>query len=82
MREAGIDVSGAMPQLLTDELARGADLLVTMGCGEACPVVPGARRVEWSLPDPKGRPVEEVRRIRDEIRMKVVQLIQELGCGG
>src|SRR5262249_9274066 len=67
MREMGIDLNVNRPRKLTDELARGASLLVTMGCGEACPYVPGLTRDDWPLADPKGRPLEEVRRIRDEI---------------
>ena len=68
MKEVGIDLSKAQPQRLTLELAKNASLLVTMGCGDACPVVPGLRRDDWPLPDPKEKPVEEVRRIRDENR--------------
>ena len=81
MREVGIDLAVARPQRLTAELAAGAALLVTMGCGESCPVVPGLRRDDWALPDPKGRPRDEVRAIRDEIRRRVEQLIAELGAG-
>jgi arsenate reductase len=76
MREIGIDLSGAKPQKLTEELARGAQLLITMGCGDNCPYVPGLRRDDWPLPDPKGRPIEEVRIIRDEIRARVVRLLE------
>jgi arsenate reductase len=75
MRGVGIDLSGARPQRLTDELAASADLLVTMGCGEACPVVPGLKRDDWPIDDPQGRPLEEVRRIRDEIRRRVEGLL-------
>jgi arsenate reductase len=75
MREVGVDLSGAKPTLLTDALARRADLLVTMGCGEACPFVPGLRREDWDLSDPKGQPVDRVRVIRDEIRARVRQLV-------
>jgi arsenate reductase (thioredoxin) len=75
MREAGLALSAATPRLLTAELAREAVLLVTMGCGDACPVVPGLRRDDWPLSDPKGRPIEEVRRIRDEIRDRVAALV-------
>ena len=75
MREMGIDLSGARPQRLTDELAASAQVLVTMGCGEACPVVPGLKRDDWPIDDPKGRPLEEVRRIRDEIRRRVEELL-------
>jgi len=79
MREVGIDLTGARPQLLTDQLAREADVLVTMGCGEECPVVPGLERDDWPLEDPKGRPVEEVRRIRDQIRARVAELLRARG---
>ena len=75
MREAGIYLSGARPQLLTPELAQGATMLVTMGCGEACPVVPGVRRDDWPLEDPKGKPLELVRTIRDDVRSRVEQLL-------
>jgi arsenate reductase len=75
MREVGIDLGSARPALLTAELAADAQLLVTMGCGESCPVVPGLRRQDWNLPDPKGQPIERVRAIRDEIRTRVERLI-------
>jgi arsenate reductase len=81
MRELGIDLSRAQPQRLTSDLARDANLLITMGCGEECPVVPGARREDWPLPDPKGRPIEEVRRVRDEIRARVAALVADEGRG-
>lgn len=71
MQELGIDLRAAQPQRLTPELAARADLLITMGCGEACPVVPGLRRDDWPMPDPKGQPTAEVRRIRDEIQRRV-----------
>lgn len=79
MREAGIDLSAAKPQLLTQDLAKGADLLITMGCGDECPVVPGLRRDDWPLPDPKGQPAELVREIREEIRSRVWKLIANEG---
>jgi arsenate reductase len=79
MREAGIDLSSVAPQRLTDALARSADLLVTMGCGEACPAVPGLRRMDWPLEDPKGKPVERVRAIRDEVRGLVAGLVAAEG---
>src|SRR5512144_2241221 len=79
MREVGIDLSGARPTRLTAELAASAQLLVTMGCGETCPVVPGLRREDWNLPDPKGQPIEQVRAIRDQIRARVVDLIAAEG---
>jgi arsenate reductase len=68
MRELDLDLSSAKPQRLTQELAEGAELLITMGCGDECPVVPGLRRDDWPLPDPKGQSVERVREIRDDIR--------------
>ena len=74
MGEVGVDLEGIRPQLLTAELAGQADMLVTMGCGEACPVVPGLRRADWPLPDPKGLALPEVRAIRDAIRSRVVEL--------
>jgi arsenate reductase (thioredoxin) len=74
MREVGIDLSAAVPQRLTAELASGASLLVTMGCGDACPFVPGLRRADWPLEDPKDRPIERVRQIRDDIRERVAAL--------
>jgi arsenate reductase len=79
MGEIGIDVGANRPRQLTDELARGASLLVTMGCGEACPYVPGLPRDDWPLPDPKGRPLDEVRRIRDDIRRRVAILLDSHG---
>ncbi len=79
MREVGVDLPGTIPRRLTDALARTADVLVTMGCGDECPIVPGTERMDWPLPDPKGRPLEEVRAIRDEIRARVVALIQSHG---
>ena len=79
MREVGVDVSGARPTRLTDELARGAALLVTMGCGESCPFVPGLERLDWNLPDPKGLPLGRVRAIRDDIRAHVLELVRSRG---
>ena len=76
MREAGIDLSRNRPRLLTDELARDATLLVTMGCGEQCPHIPGLQRDDWPLPDPKDRPLSEVRAVRDEVRDRVAALIR------
>ena len=76
MREIGIDLSEVKPQKLTDELARGGQLLITMGCGDKCPYVPGLRTDDWPLPDPKGRPLDEVRAVRDDIRERVSRLIQ------
>jgi arsenate reductase len=79
MRELGIDLSSATPRLLTDDMAGSVSLLITMGCGEECPYVPGVERDDWALPDPKGRPLEEVRAIRDEIRRLVASLIEARG---
>ncbi|ADV83464.1 arsenate reductase ArsC [Terriglobus saanensis] len=81
MREVGIDLSNAQPQKLTQALAEGASLLITMGCGDKCPYVPGLRRDDWPLPDPKGRPMEEVRGIRDEVKAKVLNLIEAEKAG-
>lgn len=75
MREVGIDLSNAQPQKLTEELAQGAEMLVTMGCGDECPYVPGLRRADWSLTDPKGLPLGKVREIRDTIRSHVKDLV-------
>ena len=75
MREEGIDLSGARPRRLTPELAGQAQLLITMGCGDECPYVPGVRRDDWPLDDPKGQPVERVRSIRDDIRARVEALV-------
>ncbi len=79
MREVGIDLAAAKPQLLTTELAREAEWLVTMGCGDECPVVPGVRRDDWPLPDPKGQPPARVSEIRDEVRARVAQLVAAQG---
>ena len=79
MKEVGIDLSNAKPVLLTKELAADSNLLVTMGCGEACPVVPGLERDDWPLQDPKGKDVETVRRIRDDIRDRVKNLVAARG---
>ncbi len=81
MQELGIDLSSARPRLLTAELARGATMLITMGCGDQCPYVPGVERDDWALPDPKGRPIEEVRAIRDDIHHRVAALIEARGWG-
>lgn len=79
MQEVGIDLSNAKPQKLTEELAREAQLLVTMGCGDKCPYVPGLRRDDWPLQDPKGLPIEEVRAIRDEVGRRVQDLLRREG---
>ena len=78
MREDGIDVSGALPKLLTTDAAQHSDVVVTMGCGDACPIFPGKRYEDWALDDPAGQPIEVVRAIRDEIRGRVEALIAEL----
>jgi arsenate reductase len=78
MNELGIDLSDRKPQKLTDELAQQADVIVTMGCGDECPFLPGKRYIDWDLADPKGRPIEEVRATRDDIAHRVAQLVAEL----
>ncbi len=78
MRELDIDLAERKPQLLTNELAERADVVVTMGCGDACPYVPGKRYVDWELRDPKGQPIETVRDVREQIRGHVEQLFDEL----
>ena len=81
MGEIGIDVSGAVPRRLTAGLAAGARLLVTMGCGDECPYIPGAERDDWPLPDPRGQGVEAVRAIRDEVKARVELLVRAKGWG-
>jgi protein-tyrosine-phosphatase len=81
MSEVGIDLGGELPQPWADEIVRAADVIVTMGCGDACPVYPGKRYLDWELEDPAGRPVEEVRPIRDEIERRVRGLLGELVPG-
>jgi arsenate reductase len=78
MRELDIDLSDRRPQLLTRELAEQADVVVTMGCGDQCPYIPGKRYIDWDLPDPKGRPLAEVRATREEIASRVSDLLAEL----
>ena len=78
MREVGLDIADRKPQQLTQDLAEWADVVVTMGCGDACPYIPGKRYIDWDLPDPKGRPVEEVRALRDDITERVRVLAAEL----
>jgi arsenate reductase (thioredoxin) len=82
MHELGIDLSDSRPQLLTRELAEQANLIVTMGCGDQCPYIPGKRYIDWDLPDPKGRPLAEVRSTRDEIARRVDLLVNELNSPG
>jgi arsenate reductase (thioredoxin) len=81
MLEVGVDLSDREPRLLTRELAELADVVVTMGCGDECPYVPGRRYIDWELADPKGRPTEEVRATRDEITRRVDALVAELDAG-
>jgi protein-tyrosine-phosphatase len=78
MAEVGLDLSKEFPKPLTDDAVRSADAVVTMGCGDACPIYPGKRYLDWELPDPAGRPLEEVRAIRDEIDRRVRALVSEL----
>ncbi len=78
MHELGIDLSGASPQKLTPELAEQADVIVTMGCGDQCPYFPGKRYIDWDLPDPKGKPIEQVRAIRGDVRRRVGRVVAEL----
>ena|SRR5262245_58801418 len=79
MQEAGIDLKHVRPQRLTEDRARGAQLLVTMGCGEACPFVPGLQREDWSLEDPNDKPLDRVREIRDDLRQRVAELLRVHG---
>jgi arsenate reductase len=79
MREVDIDLSNITPRKLTDELAATATVLITMGCGEACPVVPGLRRLDWPLEDPKGKPAPRVREIRDDVRARVAEFLSKEG---
>jgi arsenate reductase len=81
MREVGIDLAGASTRVLSPELMQEAELVVTMGCGEACPAVLGPRRGDWEVPDPKGQSAERVREIRDEVRARVGRLVAEEGWG-
>ena len=81
MRELGLDVSGRQPRKLTPELAEAADVVVTMGCGDECPYLPGKRYLDWELEDPKGRSIDEVRAIRDDIARRVAALVEELDAG-
>jgi len=78
MAEVGVDLSKELPKRLTDDAVRDSDVVVTMGCGDACPVYPGKRYLDWDLPDPAGRPLEEVRSIREEIERRVRSLLAEL----
>jgi arsenate reductase len=78
MREEGIDITSASPTILTTESVRDSDVVITMGCGDACPIFPGKRYEDWQLDDPAGQSVEAVRAIRDEIRRRVQTLVEEL----
>ncbi|HEY8173175.1 MAG TPA: heat-shock protein HtpX, partial [Dehalococcoidia bacterium] len=77
-RELGIDISEEFPKPLADEFVRAADVVITMGCGDACPIYPGKKYLDWDVPDPAGQPLDIVRGIRDEIRSRVEGLISEL----
>jgi protein-tyrosine-phosphatase len=79
LTERGLDPSKEFPKALTDEAAHAADIIITMGCGDACPVYPGKRYLDWDLPDPAGKPVDQVRPIVDEIERRSVVLLHELG---
>jgi len=81
MAELGLDLSTESPKLLAEEMVRAADFVVTMGCGDACPVYPGRRYLDWELEDPAGRPIEEVRRIRDAIIGRVLALLAMIDAG-
>jgi arsenate reductase len=81
MREVGIDIADQVPQRLTNDLALWADIVVTMGCGDACPVIPGRRYLDWDLADPAGQPLDIVRPIRDDIAERVAELVQQLDAG-
>ncbi len=78
MNELGINISGYQPQRFTDDLLAQVDVVVTMGCGDTCPFIPGKTYIDWPLDDPKGKPLEEVRRIRDEIKTRVETLLSQL----
>jgi arsenate reductase (thioredoxin) len=82
MREVGIDIGGRQPRMLTTDSVARADVVITMGCGDACPVFPGKRYEDWDLTDPAGQPLDVVRRVRDEIRSRVEQLIASLETTG
>ena len=82
LREVGLEVEGETPKRLTAELAADASWLITMGCGDECPVVPGAKRDDWPLEDPKGKPLRRVREIREEVRVRVLALLEREGWSG
>jgi arsenate reductase (thioredoxin) len=79
MGEVGLDLSKEFPKPLTTEAVEGADVVISMGCGDACPIFPGKRYLDWDLPDPAGKPLDEVRLIRDDIEQRVLGLMYELG---
>jgi protein-tyrosine-phosphatase len=79
MKEIGLDTGEEFPKPLADEFVKAADVVITMGCGDACPVYPGKKYEDWDVPDPAGRPVEEVRKIREDIRGRVTRLLAQLG---
>ncbi|MFE2564753.1 arsenate reductase ArsC [Streptomyces mirabilis] len=81
MREVGVDIAGRQPKLLTTEAVQASDYVITMGCGDACPVFPGKKYLDWALEDPAGKGVESVRPIRDEIKARVENLIGEIDAG-
>jgi arsenate reductase len=81
MREVGIDITGARPSLLSTDALERADVVITMGCGDACPIFPGKRYLDWQLTDPAGQPIEVVRKLRDDIKARVQDLIDELVHG-
>ena len=81
MAEVGLDLSREFPKPLTGDQVQAADLVITMGCGDACPVFPGKRYLDWDLPDPAGLPLDQVRPIRDDIQRRVRRLLAELGAG-
>jgi protein-tyrosine-phosphatase len=78
MRERGVDITGEFPKPWTDEIVRAADVIITMGCGDACPVFPGKRYEDWTLDDPAGKDLDDVRPIRDELERRVRRLLDEL----
>ena len=82
MQEDGFDLSARTPRLLTTDLARWADVVITMGCGDACPVVPGKKYIDWDLRDPSGLPLDDVRAIRDDIKGRVKKLVKDLDHAG
>jgi len=81
MAEVGVDISGEQPKLLRDTAVREADVVITMGCGDACPIHPGKRYEDWDLPDPAGRPLAAVRLIRDEVATRIKKLLESLAVG-